>query len=106
MSKGKKFNAAEKHFEKKRLQYENEIKYLKNELDTARKQSKHYQDLYEFDERNIEELNKLVDWLLKHAGLSKEEVKDACKKDIEICKAFEWLNNLSGIFRYDKKEEE
>ena len=33
MSKGKKFDAAEKHFEKKRVQYEKRIKELEQQLE-------------------------------------------------------------------------
>lgn len=98
MPKGKKFNAAEKHFEKKRLNYEKRIEYLEEQLDIARKQTKRYRDLYNFDERQIQEFDKIVNWLLEYVGLSKEEVKKACEKDIEIRNTFEWLNKWSGMF--------
>ena len=35
MSKGKKFDAAERHFEKKRVQYEKRIKELEQQLEYA-----------------------------------------------------------------------
>lgn len=96
MPKGEKFKAAEKHFMKKKMRYERDIKRLENQLDSAHQEIRHYRSLYEFSERNVEELNIMIDWLMKHKDLSREELKLACEKDGEM---LNWLKMFGNFPR-------
>ncbi len=95
MSKGKNFDAAEKHFEKKRAQYEKRIKDLNQQLENAHRDTRHFRSRYEFLQRENEELKNWIERLLEYTELSKEDIKAACEKDKQAAEALSWLSRFS-----------
>lgn len=96
--KGKKFDAAEKHFEKKRITYEKQIKGLKEQLERAHKDTNHFRSMAEFYERENDELKRWIERLLEYTELTKEDIKAACEKDKKMAEAAEWLTKFSQLF--------
>lgn len=97
--KGKKFTAAEKHFEKKRIEYERQIKNLNQQLKNAHDDIRLFRSRYELTEMENEELKEWIERLLEYTELSKEDIKLACEKDQRMAKAAEWLNTFSKFMR-------
>ena len=97
--KGKKFTAAEKHFEKKRVGYERQIKNLNQQLENAHADARLYRSRFELVERENEELKAWIERLLEYTELTKEDIKSACEKDKNMAKAAEWLNTFSSFMR-------
>lgn len=96
---GKKFDAAEKHFEKKRVQLERDIKSVKEQRDTFYKQMIEYKSKFEFLERENEELTNWIERLLEYTELTKEDIKAACEKDKRMAATMKWLTDWSGAFQ-------
>lgn len=97
--KGKKFNAAEKHFMKKQEQYQKQIKSLETQLENAHRDTRIFRTRAEFLERENEELKNWVERLLEYTELSKEDIKKACEKDKNLAEASKWLLQFSNILR-------
>lgn len=95
--KSKKFNAAEKHFEKKRIQYEKRIKDLNQQLESAHRDTRIFRSQAEFLERENEELKDWVGRLLQYTELSKEDIKAFCEKDKRMGEALSWLTRFGGL---------
>lgn len=95
--KGKKFDAAQAHFEKKRLQYDKTIKYLRDQLENAHRDCYTYKSQRDFAEREVEELKKWVERLLEYTELSKDDIKAVCEKDKKMADAVTWLQNWGGM---------
>jgi len=95
--KGKKFTAAEKHFEKKRLQYVKRIKELNEQLESAHRDTRLFRSRYELAERENEELKAWVARLLEYTELTKDDIKKACDKDKRMAEAAEWLQKFSSF---------
>lgn len=100
MSKGKKFDAAEKNFEKKRIQYERRIKDMEQQLENAHRDTRLFRSRFEFAERENEELKNWVERLLEYTKLSKEDIKAACEKDKKMAEAASWLSNLGMLSQF------
>lgn len=92
MPRGKKYNAAEKHFIEKERRYQKQIRYL-NDVIAAQK--------LEIEQLKIavnERDNKILlqtDWinrLLEYTELEKEDIKAACDRDKRVNDAFTSLN--------------
>ena len=96
MSKGKKFDAAEKHFEKKKCEYEKKIKYLSTELTESREEALEYKRLYESVSGENEQLKAWIERLLEYTELSMEDIKQACEKDKRMG---ETMKMMSTLFR-------
>mgnify|MGYP003288453041 CR=1 FL=1 len=96
--KGKKFDAAEKHFEKKRVAYEKQIKELKEQLERAHRDTNHFRSRAEFYERENDELKHWIERLLEYTELTKEDIKAACEKDKRLAEAAAWLTKFSQLF--------
>ena len=94
MGRGKKFEAAEKHFEKKRIQYEKRIKYLEEQLELTRKDLRKFVSNCDFIERENEELKNWIERLLEYTELSKEDIRAACEKDKKAAEALSWLDKF------------
>lgn len=94
MPKGKKFDAAKKHFEGKRIEYEKQIKRLntcireQNEIISEQKEQLNTL-LYE-----NQQLKEWVERLLEYTELSKEDIKEACEKDKRIAGAASILGSF------------
>ena len=94
MPKGKKFNAAEKHFEKKRQEYENTIKRIDNALKESRAETIKYKTAYENATTENEQLKAWIERLLEYTELSIEDIKEACEKDKRMGEAVKMLTGL------------
>lgn len=94
MPKGKKFNAAEKHFKKKEEDYQRRIKHLENVI--AQLQA----DMHRLAGENgdlLTENDSLKDWvdrLLTYTELSKEDIKAACEHDKKCNEALARFVNM------------
>lgn len=97
--RGKKFDAAEKHFEKKRIKYEAEIKSLKSQVENAHRDTRHFRSLYEITARENEELKEWIERLLEYTELSKDDIKAVCEKDKRMGEAMNWLSRFGGMFQ-------
>ena len=97
MPKGKKFDAAEKHFEKKRIEYARRIKYLEEQLDKARKELRTAKSVADFVERENEELKIMVSKLNEYCKLDRSLIKAACEKDAQLARTLKWLNDFGGL---------
>lgn len=96
--KGKKFDAAEKHFEKKRIAYEKQIKELDRQLECSHRDLRYFRSRAEFYERENDELKRWIERLLEYTELTKEDIKAACEKDKRMAEAAEWLIKWGNIF--------
>lgn len=96
MSKGKNFDATEKHFEKKRIDYEKRIKCLSVALSESREQTSQYKEMYEGLRNENEQLKAWVERLLEYTELSMEDIKQACEKDKKVGEA---MSMMSALFR-------
>ena len=103
--KGKKFDAAQVHFEKKRLQYDKTIKYLRDQLENARRDCCTYKSQRDFAEREAEELKNWVERLLEYTELSKDDIKAVCEKDKRMADAVTWLQKWGGMAFFGGKEQ-
>ena len=100
MAKGKKFDAAEKHFEKKRVQYEKRIKDLNQQLENAHRDTRYFRSRYEFLQRENEELKNWIERLLEYTELSQEDIKAACEKDKRAAEALSWLSQFGILSQF------
>ena len=94
MAKGKKFNAAEKHFEKKRLQLNRIISNLESQLRDACQNNQNLRNRcneLENENSNLKELNQK---LLETSKLSFEEVKMLIQHEKEMCGAWKAFNTM------------
>ena len=98
MAKGKRFDAAEKHFAKERDKYLKCIKSLEQQLENAHNDTRLYRTRSELYERENEELKNWIERLLEYTELSKEDIKAACEKDKRLAEAARWLTQFSNIF--------
>lgn len=88
MPKGKQFNAAEKYFDKKRIEYE---KRLKQNSQTIVDLNASVTGLIFKNQRLEDENNQLKEWverLLQYTELSKKEIKQICEQDKAKGQAF------------------
>lgn len=98
MSKGKKFDAAEKHFEKKRIEYEKKIRYLTNMVSEQNKTIVSNKEKISILESENTRLKEWIERLLDYTELSKEDIKVACEKDKKMSESLDMLKILSGYY--------
>lgn len=97
MAKGKKFDAAEKHFENKRVKYEREIRRLTDIVSEQNKIiSKNEQQISALETENTQ-LKDWVERLLEYTELSKEDIKAVCEKDKRLGESLELLKSLKIV---------
>ena len=94
MPKGKRFDAAEKHFEKRKCEYEKKIKYLSAELAESKHEALEYKKLYEDVSGENEQLKAWIERLLEYTELSMEDIKQACEKDKRMGEAAKMMSTL------------
>lgn len=92
MPHGKKFTAAEKYFNEKKVVLEKRIKardelIAEQSLEIKRLTNR----IIELETQNVQ-LQDEIDRLLKYTELSKEDIKKVCKKDITIADTLSFLN--------------
>ena len=94
MARGKKFDAAEKHFQKIKLRYESLIKQLNDErcsLHDELMQCK--RKINDLEAENIQ----MKDWierLLQYTELSKKDIQEACQSDKDKAKLYHMFTSL------------
>jgi archaellum component FlaC len=93
--KGKKFDAVEKHFEKRRVQYESKIKDLEEQVKSAHREKNYFKSNLDLCERENRELKDWVERLLEYTELSKEDIRKVCEKDKKAAETVEWLKTFS-----------
>lgn len=94
MPKGKRFDAVEKHFEKRKCEYERKIKYLSTELEESKHEALEYKRLYESVSGENEQLKAWIERLLEYTELSMDDIKQACEKDKRMGEAVKIMSTL------------
>lgn len=93
--KGKKFDAAEKHFHEKEVKLRKLISELEKEVsEKADALAEATKKLSALENENAQ-LKEWIDRLLQYTELSKEDIKEACEKD----KKMSGLLDLFGLVR-------
>lgn len=100
MAKGKKFDAAQKHFEGKKIELEKQIKTLTARVSEQNKTiSEQKGQIDALSSENLQ-LKEWIERLLEYTKLSKEDIKAACEKDKKIASAaslFGFLGGFGGV---------
>ena len=97
MPRGKKFDAAEKHFEKKKTQLEKEVKYYQSENSRLNKENETLKLCNGLLRDENDRLNQWVERLLEYTELSKEDIKEACEKDKHIGSVLGAVRAIGGF---------
>ena len=100
MPKGKKFDAAQKHFEGKRIEYEKKLKALNARISEQNKIISEQEEKIRMISSDNEQLNDWVERLLEYTELSKEDIKEACEKDKKLSTAASLLGVLGRFGGY------
>ena len=95
--KGKKFNAAEKHFKKKEERYRKEIAHLEDYVKAQKHQLVSYEDRIQKLEYENHQQKEWIGRLLQYTELSLDDIKKACEKDKEIASLVKSINLFQGI---------
>jgi uncharacterized coiled-coil DUF342 family protein len=104
MPRGKKFDAAEKHFEKKRLQLWSNINHLNKRIDELNEEIKKKNELIIALVKNNEELDNLVKDLTNNRNLSDEELKKLAESRTSAKQLFAFIQKFSGIYGLNGRE--
>lgn len=98
MAKGKKFDAAQKHFEGKKIELEKQIKTLTARVSEQNKTiSEQKGQIDALSSENLQ-LKEWIERLLEYTELSKEDIKAACEKDKKIASAMSVFGLFGGGF--------
>lgn len=98
MAKGKKFDAAQKHFEGKKIELEKQIKVLTARVSEQNKTiSEQRGQIDALSSENLQ-LKEWIERLLEYTELSKEDIKAACEKDKKIASAMSVFGLFGGGF--------
>ena len=83
MPKGKKYNAAEKHFIEKEQRYQKQIRRLNDMIAAQNLEIGRLKEEINERDNHILSLKDWIDRLLEYTELDKEDIKAACEKDIQ-----------------------
>lgn len=98
MAKGKKFDAAQKHFEGKKIELEKQIKHLTARVSEQNKViSEQKVQIDALSSENLQ-LKEWIERLLEYTELSKEDIKAACEKDKKIASVMSVFGLFGGGF--------
>ena len=98
MSKGKKFNAAEKYFNEKELKLKKEIKTMDMKLEyLISEYNKLESEHINLKKENLE-LNTQIEKLLEYSKLDRNEIKKVCQKDIQLVSLLTNFSSFSKNF--------
>lgn len=100
MARGKKFDAAEKHFYKEKCSYERRIKTLSDNLKSTTEKLALTERRLDEAENEITQLKDWVERLLEYTELSREDIKAACEKDKRLAGVASLLTMLRGVSCY------
>ena len=98
MAKGKKFDAAQKHFEGKKIELEKQIKYLTARVSEQNKTISEQRGQIDALSSENQQLKEWIERLLEYTELSKEDIKAACEKDKKIASAMSVFGLFGGGF--------
>lgn len=97
MPKGKKFDAAEKHFIEKEKVYQRRILELNN---TVKQSAVIKREMFEKIQNLQSENDQLKEWidrLLSYTELSESDIKKACEKDKRMAEMFGMFGMVSKV---------
>ena len=98
MAKGKKFDAAQKHFEGKKIELEKQIKALTARVSQQNKTISEQRGQIDALSSENQQLKEWIERLLEYTELSKEDIKAACEKDKKIASAMSVFGLFGGGF--------
>ena len=98
MAKGKKFDAAQKHFDGKKIELEKQIKYLTARVSEQNKVISEQKGQIDALSSENQQLKEWIERLLEYTELSKEDIKAACEKDKKIASAMSVFGLFGGGF--------
>lgn len=98
MAKGKKFDAAQKHFEGKKIELEKQIKVLTARVSEQNKTISEQRRQIDALSSENQQLKEWIERLLEYTELSKEDIKAACEKDKKIASAMSVFGLFGGGF--------
>lgn len=98
MAKGKKFDAAQKHFEGKKIELEKQIKALTARVSEKNKTISEQRGQIDALSSENQQLKEWIERLLEYTELSKEDIKAACEKDKKIASAMSVFGLFGGGF--------
>lgn len=98
MAKGKKFDAAQKHFEDKKIELEKQIKALTARVSEQNKTISEQRGQIDALSSENQQLKEWIERLLEYTELSKEDIKAACEKDKKIASAMSVFGLFGGGF--------
>lgn len=98
MAKGKKFDAAQKHFEGKKIELEKQIKALTARVSEQNKTISEQRGQIDALSSENQQLKEWIERLLEYTELSKEDIKAACEKDKKIASAMSVFGLFGGEF--------
>lgn len=98
MAKGKKFDAAQKHFEGKKIELEKQIKTLTARVSEQNKTISEQKGQIDALSSENQQLKEWIERLLEYTELSKEDIKAACEKDKKIASAMSVFGLFGGGF--------
>lgn len=94
MAKGKKFEAAEKHFQKLKEKYERHIKTLYEEKCSLQNELVQVKNRVHELESETAQQKEWIERLLKYTELSKEDIAKACQTDIDKNNSRKMINSM------------
>lgn len=97
MPKGKKFDAAEKHFHKKEQELRKRIKFLENVIDQMNKEWNKLQLEYRQLKKENEKLTEVINQLMKTQNLSEEDVQALLAHTKHLNKVYEVMEAVNGV---------
>ena len=97
-AKGKKFDAAQKHFEGKKIELEKQIKALTARVSEQNKTISEQRGQIDALSSENQQLKEWIERLLEYTELSKEDIKAACEKDKKIASAMSVFGLFGGGF--------
>ena len=98
MAKGKKIDAAQKHFEGKKIELEKQIKALNARVSEQNKTISEQRGQIDALSSENQQLKEWIERLLEYTELSKEDIKAACEKDKKIASAMSVFGLFGGGF--------
>lgn len=98
MAKGKKFDAAQRHFEGKKIELEKQIKALTARVSEQNKTISEQKGQIDALSSENQQLKEWIERLLEYTELSKEDIKAACEKDKKIASAMSVFGLFGGGF--------
>ena len=99
MSKGKKFDAAQKHFEGEKVKYQKQIKCLREKVNIQEKVISEQKEKIDSLSADNRQLKDWVERLLEYTELSKEDIKAACEKDVKVANTASLIGGLFSSFK-------